>query len=67
MVQHNLLHPDAMIAADHRFVPHAVFSSPQVASVGLTEEEAFEHRCRLRRRPDRVRRDGVRLGDGGDR
>ena len=42
VVQHNLLHPDAMIAADHRFVPHAVFSSPQVASVGLTEEEAFE-------------------------
>ena len=41
VVQHNLLHPDAMIAADHRFVPHAVFSSPQVASVGLTEEEAF--------------------------
>jgi mycothione reductase len=30
------------MAADHRFVPHAVFSSPQVASVGLTEEEAFE-------------------------
>ena len=42
VVQHNLLHPDAMVAADHRFVPHAVFSSPQVASVGLTEEEAFE-------------------------
>jgi mycothione reductase len=42
VVQHNLLHPDAMITADHRFVPHAVFSSPQVASVGLTEEEAFE-------------------------
>ena len=42
VVQHNLLHPDTMIAADHRFVPHAVFSSPQVASVGLTEEEAFD-------------------------
>jgi mycothione reductase len=41
VVQHNLLHPTAMIAADHRFVPHAVFSSPQVASVGLTEEQAF--------------------------
>ena len=42
VVQHNLLHPTAMIAADHRFVPHAVFSSPQVASVGLTEEQAFD-------------------------
>ncbi|CRK58580.1 NADPH-dependent mycothiol reductase Mtr [Alloactinosynnema sp. L-07] len=40
VVQHNLLHPDAPIAADHRFVPHAVFSSPQIASVGLTEQEA---------------------------
>ncbi|SDS44335.1 mycothione reductase [Microlunatus soli] len=42
VVQHNLLHPDAMITADHRFVPHAVFSDPQVASVGLTEAEAIE-------------------------
>ncbi|MFT4166800.1 MAG: mycothione reductase [Microlunatus sp.] len=43
VVQHNLLHPDAMIESDHRFIPHAVFSSPQVASVGLTEEDAVEH------------------------
>lgn len=42
VVQHNLLHPDAMIKADHRFVPHAVFSDPQVASVGLTEAQARE-------------------------
>ena len=40
VVQHNLLHPDAMISSDHRFVPHAVFSEPQVASVGLTEQQA---------------------------
>ncbi|MGA7205600.1 MAG: mycothione reductase [Specibacter sp.] len=40
VVQHNLLHPDAMMAADHRFIPAAVFSDPQIASVGLTEEEA---------------------------
>jgi mycothione reductase len=40
IVQHNLLNPTAPIAADHRFVPHAVFTSPQVASVGLTEEQA---------------------------
>ncbi len=42
VVQHNLLHPEAMVASDHRFVPHAVFSEPQVASVGLTEREAVE-------------------------
>ncbi|NIJ13555.1 mycothione reductase [Saccharomonospora amisosensis] len=40
VVQHNLLHPDDPIAADHRFVPHAVFTSPQIASVGLTERDA---------------------------
>ncbi len=42
VVRHNLLHPDAMVPADHRFVPHAVFSDPQVAAVGLTEEEAID-------------------------
>jgi mycothione reductase len=40
VVQHNLLHPDDLVASDHRFVPHAVFTSPQVASVGITEEQA---------------------------
>jgi mycothione reductase len=40
VVQHNLLNPDSMITSDHRFVPHAVFSDPQVASCGLTEAEA---------------------------
>jgi mycothione reductase len=40
VVQHNLLHPDDPVEADHRYVPHAVFSDPQVASVGLTEEQA---------------------------
>lgn len=40
IVQHNLLHPHQQISADHRFVPHAVFTAPQIASVGLTEEQA---------------------------
>lgn len=40
VVQHNLLHPDQPIESDHRFVPHAVFTSPQIAAVGLTEQEA---------------------------
>jgi mycothione reductase len=43
VVQHNLLHPNSMITNDRRFVPRAVFSMPQVASVGLTEAEASEH------------------------
>ncbi len=42
IVQHNLLHPSSLVAADHRFVPHAVFTSPQIASVGLTSQEATE-------------------------
>ncbi|MDQ6849806.1 MAG: mycothione reductase [Actinomycetota bacterium] len=46
VVAHNLAHPDQLIAADHRYVPFAVFTHPQLASVGLTEEQA--------------RRDGVR-------
>ncbi len=40
VVRHNLAHPDAMIRSDHRFVPSAVFTEPQIAMVGLTEEEA---------------------------
>jgi mycothione reductase len=40
IVAHNLVHPEAPIEADHRYVPHAVFTSPQIASVGLTELEA---------------------------
>ncbi|MBT1095454.1 mycothione reductase [Streptomyces sp. Tu102] len=42
-VMHNVLHPDDPIATDHRYVPHAVFSSPQIATVGLTEQEATEN------------------------
>lgn len=42
VVQHNLLHPDELIDSDHTYVPHAVFSSPQIAAVGLTEQEARE-------------------------
>ena len=43
VVAHNLLHPDALRASDHRFVPAAVFSSPQIASVGMTGEQALHH------------------------
>jgi mycothione reductase len=37
VVRHNLAHPKAMIRSDHRFVPSAVFTHPQIAMVGLTE------------------------------
>ena len=37
----NLAHPDALVESDHRFVPAAVFTHPQLASVGLTEEQAI--------------------------
>ncbi|MET0453233.1 MAG: mycothione reductase [Mycobacterium sp.] len=44
VVQHNLLHDwddtAAMVASDHRYVPSAVFTDPQIAMVGLTEDEA---------------------------
>ncbi|PZS35721.1 MAG: mycothione reductase [Pseudonocardiales bacterium] len=40
VVAHNLAHPDALMEADHRFVPAAVFTHPQLAIVGLTEGQA---------------------------
>ncbi len=42
VVAHNLAHPDDQIKSDHRFVPSAVFTRPQLASVGLTEAQAVE-------------------------
>ena len=40
VVAHNLANPDNLRATDHRAVPHAVFTNPQIASVGLTEHTA---------------------------
>ncbi|MGH8862129.1 MAG: mycothione reductase [Jatrophihabitantaceae bacterium] len=40
VVAHNLAHPDDLIESDHRFVPSAVFTNPQLATVGLTEAQA---------------------------
>ena len=44
IVQQNLLRDwddtVAMAATDHRYVPAAVFTDPQIASVGMTENEA---------------------------
>jgi mycothione reductase len=41
-IQHSLLHPDDPRPLDTRPAPHAVFGSPQVGSVGLTEAQADE-------------------------
>jgi mycothione reductase len=59
-VQHNLLcdwdDTVAMTATDHRYVPAAVFTDPQVAYVGLTENEAmakgFDISCKVQEYAD---------------
>ena len=43
VVKHNLVNPESMIGADHRFIPAAVFTDPQIASVGITERHAIKH------------------------
>ncbi|WP_263172311.1 mycothione reductase [Streptomyces sp. SCSIO ZS0520] len=40
IVAHNLLHPDDPRTMSYRAVPSAVFTRPQIAQVGLTEQEA---------------------------
>ena len=46
VVQHNLSHPEDLRASDHRYVPGAIFSNPQIAIVGMTEEQAREAAAR---------------------
>lgn len=40
VVAHNIANPGNLHESDYRAVPHAVFTNPQIASVGLTEREA---------------------------
>ncbi|MFE0508907.1 mycothione reductase [Streptomyces sp. NPDC058964] len=40
LVRHNILHPEDVRTLTNRVTPHAVFTNPQIASVGLTEQEA---------------------------
>lgn len=42
VVAHNLAHPDDLRSFVHTNVPAAVFSHPQVAMIGMTEEQARE-------------------------
>ncbi|MFI1471519.1 mycothione reductase [Streptomyces wuyuanensis] len=40
VVRHNMVHPQDLRTLTNRVAPHAVFTSPQIAAVGLTEQEA---------------------------
>ena len=40
VVSHNVLHPEDQRTASHENVPSAVFTEPQIASVGMTERAA---------------------------
>ena len=35
----NILHPDRKVAVDYGVMPHSIFSSPQIAAVGYTEQD----------------------------
>ena len=39
VVAHNLLHPDDLWETDHSALPSAIFTNPQIASVGATEQD----------------------------
>jgi dihydrolipoamide dehydrogenase len=39
----NIFNPENKAAVDYNAMPHAIFASPQVAGVGLTEREANQH------------------------
>ncbi|MEU6421269.1 mycothione reductase [Streptomyces spiralis] len=43
LVRHNILHPEDVRTLTNKVAPHAVFTSPQIASVGLTEQHARRH------------------------
>jgi mycothione reductase len=60
VVSHNLLHPADPWRIDERVVPHAIFSHPEIGSVGEREVDV-----RARRHPVRVGRcgyDGIAYG-----
>ena len=57
VVKHNLLHPDRLRTVNHDHVPSAVFTEPQMASVGLTEEKCRDEASRLPGRPNSRSRD----------
>ncbi|WP_047691954.1 mycothione reductase [Kocuria sp. ZOR0020] len=40
VVAHNVMHPEDLVTSDHRFIPAAVFTHPEIATVGMTEDQA---------------------------
>ena len=41
-IAHNLVHPDDLRPLPHDHVPSGIFSHPQIATVGLTEDDCVE-------------------------
>jgi mycothione reductase len=41
-IAHNIVHPDDLRRLPHDHVPSGIFSHPQVATVGLTEQECVD-------------------------
>lgn len=39
VVRHNLRHPDDLVSACHDLVPSAIFTRPQIAAIGATEQD----------------------------
>lgn len=56
VVRHNLLHPEDLTTISHQLVPSAVFTDPQIASVGRTEkacrDEGLDYRVGTARYAD---------------
>jgi mycothione reductase len=48
LVRHNILHPEDVRTLTNRVAPHAVFTHPQIAGVGLTEQDARRHKVDYR-------------------
>ena len=63
---HNLAFGDDLRPYPHDWVPAAVFTEPQIATVGAREQDLCRE-CRLRGGGPRVRRCGLRLGPAGHR
>lgn len=42
VVFHNVLNPGNLRSFDHRHIPSAIFSHPQIGQVGMTEDEALQ-------------------------
>ena len=56
---------DSLKQSDHRYVPSAVFTDPQIAMVGLTENQARAKGYDVSLEGAGLRRRRLRLGDGG--